>query len=1251
MKKAHVLRNIPVLLLLFLAMPAAADLGPRLERTLAAAESGALPADGPLGIWVFFEDKNLADADVAPAVAAARAGLSRRALERRQRVLPAGKSPVDLRDVPVAPAYIEAVGATGARLRRESRWLNAASFDADAEQIRAIAGLPFVRKVELVITFRRPTLQPDPDEAAAILEQLTVARDKSAGRWDLDYGMSTVALEQINVPPVHELGLSGAGVIVAELDAGFVLSHECLQHIPILAQYDFVHDDGNVQFEEGDHGWQHRHGSQVLSTLMGFREGELVGPAYGASVILAMTEDTADETQIEEDNWVAAVEWVEGLGADMITSSLGYYYWYTYEDLDGDTAVTTVAADMAVERGLPVFTSAGNERDNPDFPHVLAPADGDSVIACGAVDQHGAIAGFSSPGPTVDGRIKPDVSALGVGNIVADYYSDMGYVPVNGTSFAAPLVAGVAALMLERVPSLTPMQIREALRQTASMAATPNNDYGWGIIDAYAAATYWGAAIAHTPLNDTEDVAGPYTVSAEITSRVGLVPAALALHWRLDGGAWNQVALTAVGGGTYAGDIPGQAGGLVEYYLEAGDRDGIVIQAPHGGPAAAWSFVVGTDLAAPVLTHYGIVDQVPATWPPLVTATAADNQAVAQVVVGCSVNGGPVQGPFPMIAVADRYELPFPLDAADVAVGDVIQYTVTAYDIAAVPNATVSGPWEFRLLDSLAQILVIDNSTFGTNKQDEDGAAADVRTPGTDLAQWLTETGYDVTTILPLQVNPAYLAAADAVLLTCSNNSAPLTQPLMRAYLIDYVESGGKILVEGGAVADVCLSGGAYTDFAHTVLRADGYLGAASGEFGPSEGREEHPVLVRPNILELPLVQDQSANPYDFAGGDGFTVSEGSLSLLSSIYNSTWNRSVVHDDNTGPEAGQIIFHAVAFIYLEPATARALLENSMAYLLAHEAPGNASISGSVTLVGSTGAEGVTVTCGAAATVVTGPDGAYSLQGLHGSTYTVTASRAGYGPVSRTVVLGQDEAQGGVDFILAPITEVNLAAAPEAPIPDFNQAGVTSVIHVAETGTVNGLDIDIDIAHPSIGQLVVTLLSPAGTSVTLHDRTGATADDLIGNWPATLLVDGPGSLEDFQGESVQGDWTLSVVDGGFGAIGTFHGWGLNLLVAADAASATPDGLPRITRLLGNAPNPFNPRTQVVFELARPGRVELDIFDVRGHRVHQLLRDHLEAGVHEVAWDGRDDGGLPVSSGVYFCRMQSAGVSQLIKMALVR
>ena len=261
--------------------------------------------------------------------------------------------------------------------------------------------------------------------------------------------------------------------------------------------YDFVNNDSNIG-DEGDMG-QGYHGTFTLSAIGGYYPGHFIGPAYSANYILAKTENTDSETPIEEDNWVAALEWADSIGVDVTSTSLGYNDFdpqgdggpdLTWQDMNGNTAIITIAADLAVKKGILVFNSAGNEGFNADHNTIIAPADGDSVIAVGAVDSKGIRASFSSVGNTADGRTKPDIMAMGVGVACAWNKDDNSTAFVDGTSLSCPLAAGAGAIILSANPNLTPMQIREALRMTASNNSSPDREMGWGIIDVIKAMNY-----------------------------------------------------------------------------------------------------------------------------------------------------------------------------------------------------------------------------------------------------------------------------------------------------------------------------------------------------------------------------------------------------------------------------------------------------------------------------------------------------------------------------------------------------------------------------------------------------------------------------------------------------------------------------------------------------------------------------------------------------------------------------------------
>jgi subtilisin family serine protease len=308
----------------------------------------------------------------------------------------------------------------------------------------------------------------------------------------MDYGSSRGQLAQINVPAVHDLGLHGEGIVIAVLDSGFNnLAHEAFSTLEILDTRDFVNGDRDVS--DGADKGRGDHGTQTLSVLGGFKPGQLIGPAFAAAFLLAKTENTESETPVEEDNWAAAAEWAEARGADVISSSLGYLDFdnpatsYGFADMDGETAISTLAADRAAARGVVVVNSAGNSGFNASHNTLGAPADGKRVIAVAAVTPGGIRTDFSSVGPSADGRIKPDLAAQGSLVKAASPGRADGYELVAGTSFSCPLTAGAAALLLQAHPTYKVDVVSDTLRTTASQAARPDTLLGWGIVDALAA--------------------------------------------------------------------------------------------------------------------------------------------------------------------------------------------------------------------------------------------------------------------------------------------------------------------------------------------------------------------------------------------------------------------------------------------------------------------------------------------------------------------------------------------------------------------------------------------------------------------------------------------------------------------------------------------------------------------------------------------------------------------------------------------
>ncbi len=438
-------------------------------------------------VWVYFKDKG---PELDEKMQAIRSSLNHRALKRRLRHLKYTPL-VDEYDVPIEDKYIQSVQSHTIRIRHRSRWLNAVSAEVYGYAMQRIADLDFVKKIDRVRSFH--FREPDLTQTQSIEKPSQIVEPHA-----FDYGPSFNQLNQINVPALHDLGYSGKGVLICMLDTGFKnFTHQALDHLDIQATWDFVNDDPNVIDEEGQMGVGN-HGTQTLGTIGGYHPGELIGPAYGASYILGKTENTDWERHIEEDHWVAGAEWADDLGADIISSSLGYRYefdqgeeGYTSEDMDGETAITTRGANIAATRGILIVNSAGNEGPaSPPDNTIIAPSDSSNVIAAGAVDPGGMRVDFSSMGPTADGRIKPDVMAQGLNVYTVEVGGSHIYDSVAGTSFSCPLTAGVAALILEINPTWTNYDIMDAIKSMADNSSSPNNQYGWGIVDAYGAAFY-----------------------------------------------------------------------------------------------------------------------------------------------------------------------------------------------------------------------------------------------------------------------------------------------------------------------------------------------------------------------------------------------------------------------------------------------------------------------------------------------------------------------------------------------------------------------------------------------------------------------------------------------------------------------------------------------------------------------------------------------------------------------------------------
>ncbi|WP_242918748.1 S8 family serine peptidase [Pontibacter liquoris] len=402
--------------------------------------------------------------------------LSPRSLERRQRQ----HISLTSRDLPVNPAYVSELKKQGVPVWYTSRWFNAAVVQCSDEQLAQLEKLPFVKGSYTLNRIAQPRQESHPLQQD---QKLSFSIKVPAPAGAQDYGPAFHQANMLGAVDLHQAGFRGEGMLIAVLDAGFPNLNaipaltQLLQNKQLQGTFDFVLNQQDVF--GGD-----AHGTSVLSTMAAYAPGTFLGTAYGASYLLLRTEDAATEHPLEEINWLLAAEYADSAGADVINSSLGYTTFdapaqsYTYADLDGNTALVSRAADMAAAAGILVVASAGND-GNKAWHFISAPADADSVLTVGAVDSLGMKAAFSSFGPASDGRIKPDVVALGQLAYVLNVAGNVGQS--NGTSFSGPIMAGFATCLWQAYPGKTNIEIIQLLHQLGSKANSPDNAIGYGI--------------------------------------------------------------------------------------------------------------------------------------------------------------------------------------------------------------------------------------------------------------------------------------------------------------------------------------------------------------------------------------------------------------------------------------------------------------------------------------------------------------------------------------------------------------------------------------------------------------------------------------------------------------------------------------------------------------------------------------------------------------------------------------------------
>ncbi len=417
--------------------------------------------------WIYFSDKDGTSYQIdQPAQFLSERSINRRAVQGLA---------VDRLDLPLSSAYLEEIKALGVEIKHVSRWLNGiAMINMDYATFQEVLQLSFTETVPWV---------PASDD-------LFFPQKTSQARFDpplesapnFDYGVAKEQVEQVSTSGLHDLGYTGSGVWIGVLDAGFYNVDSLPSFIPLIDEGRIL-ETRNYIDETSIYRQSSSHGMSVLSIMAGEWDGSLVGTAPHASYLLCMTENSDQETRIEEIAWIEAAEYADSLGVDVINTSLGYsnfdgvIYDYSYRDMDGISTYISRAASLTASRGMILCNSAGNE-GNDDWFYITAPADASDILTVGAVDSANLLASFSSRGPSYDARIKPDITAMG--RACGLQHRSGGLARGNGTSFASPVMAGSVAALWQAFPELSATDLIYKIRQSAHRASRPDSNYGYG---------------------------------------------------------------------------------------------------------------------------------------------------------------------------------------------------------------------------------------------------------------------------------------------------------------------------------------------------------------------------------------------------------------------------------------------------------------------------------------------------------------------------------------------------------------------------------------------------------------------------------------------------------------------------------------------------------------------------------------------------------------------------------------------------
>ncbi len=450
--------------------------------------------------------------------------LSQKSIERRKRQ----HLKLDKTDLPVSPVYLQQIAATGLHICSTSKWNNTVLVETtDTTLAQSLLRKSFVTALRRVATYTKPAERDTTDRIALISEDPAVTKSKISNifedffcakhpegntgevdsiaiatayiqefigmnddegkteetTYDTDsvYGHGFTQIDLLHGQHLHQQGFRGQGMTIAIIDGGFYNADiiPMLQTAKILGTRDFAESGTDIYAEES-------HGMMVLSCMAANTPGCFVGTAPEASFWLLRSEDGYSEQMVEEDNWAAAIEFADSIGADLVNTSLGYSKYdnaddnVRYHEMDGHQRLCSHSASLMARKGMVLCNSAGNEASKP-WKLISIPADADDVLTVGAVNAEGINTNFSSLGNTADGRIKPDVMAMGQDCTVLSRRGKL--TTANGTSFASPILCGMVACYWQAHPQLTALQVMEAVRRMGNNVEHPDNVFGYGIPD------------------------------------------------------------------------------------------------------------------------------------------------------------------------------------------------------------------------------------------------------------------------------------------------------------------------------------------------------------------------------------------------------------------------------------------------------------------------------------------------------------------------------------------------------------------------------------------------------------------------------------------------------------------------------------------------------------------------------------------------------------------------------------------------